>query len=149
MPNRSRHPAVVFALAFLPAIGACGDDAADAGDRDLVPVILDSVVGLVEPDELARLKASDDVILIDVRTEEEFSEGHIPGAWNMPIEDFDPASLPITEGRAIILYCRSANRSAKAAQMLSRAQGGKEVRHLAGGIKAWRNAGYQTTRSGE
>lgn len=83
--------------------------------------------------------ARGDVVLVDVRTPEEFGAGRLPGALNAPVETFDAASIPIEETRETILYCRSARRSEQAAQMLAEHTGGT-VRHLAGGIIAWEEA---------
>ena len=59
-------------------------------------------------------------IILDVRRVDEFAEGHIPGAINIPNEtigDTDPAQLPDKE-QAIYVYCRSGNRSKQAAGKL-------------------------------
>ena len=78
-------------------------------------------------------------ILVDVRTPEEFAAGHMPGAINMPLDDFDPAAVPMEDGRETILYCRSGKRSETAATLLA-AHTGASVRHLEGGIVAWEQA---------
>lgn len=58
-------------------------------------------------------------VIVDVRREDEFSEGHIPGAINIPNEtiESEPAALP-DKSQVIYLYCRSGNRSKQAAQKL-------------------------------
>ena len=59
-------------------------------------------------------------IILDVRTEEEFNEGHIPGAICIPNEeivDTRPAQLPDVD-QVILIYCRSGRRSKEAAQKL-------------------------------
>lgn len=89
--------------------------------------------------ELQTLIARGEVVLVDVRTPEEFGSGRIPGALNAPIETFDAASIPIEAERETILYCRSAGRSERAARMLAEHLGAT-VRHLEGGIIAWEEA---------
>lgn len=98
--------------------------------------------------ELASLIASGDVVLIDVRTPEEFAAGRLPGALNAPLQTFDPATIPIEQNRETILYCGSSRRSGIAAEQLS-AYLGTEVRHLEGGIAAWQQAGGEVIRSPE
>ncbi|MFN4294498.1 MAG: rhodanese-like domain-containing protein [Thermoflexales bacterium] len=78
--------------------------------------------------------------LIDVRTPEEFKSGHIPGAINIDVQVLARRLDDIPRDRAVVLYCRSGNRSSYAAQMLQRA-GYAEVYDL-GGIGDWRAAGY-------
>jgi rhodanese-related sulfurtransferase len=55
-----------------------------------------------------RLTGSKKVVLIDVRSHEEYGEGHIPGAINIPEEriSIDRARLPKDKSTAIIFYCR-------------------------------------------
>ncbi|MDY7096671.1 MAG: rhodanese-like domain-containing protein [Pseudomonadota bacterium] len=78
--------------------------------------------------------------LIDVRTPEEFDRGHIEGAELIPVDSFDPSELDLTDGRKVILYCRSGRRSATAARRLATHTGAPST-HLSGGIKAWEAAG--------
>lgn len=102
-------------------------------------------VAFISPAELSALIADGKVVLIDVRTPEEFAEARLAGALNAPLQTFDPASIPMEAlvaetGRETILYCRSSARSARAAALLAAQIKGK-VRHLEGGIIAWQEAG--------
>lgn len=68
----------------------------------------------------SRIDSGDDVIILDVRTEEEYLTGHIPGAILIPNEtigDKKPELLPELDAE-ILIYCRSGNRSAQAAKKL-------------------------------
>ena len=66
-----------------------------------------------------QMEQEQDYILLDVRTAEEFAEGHIPGAVNVPNESITeaPEALPEKEQR-IYVYCRSGNRSRQASDKL-------------------------------
>lgn len=68
----------------------------------------------------ARLDEDGSIILLDVRTQEEFDEGHIPGAVCLPNEDIS-ADMPIAfdKDAEILVYCRSGRRSAEAAEKLA------------------------------
>nr|WP_279639205.1 rhodanese-like domain-containing protein [Sphingomicrobium sediminis] len=85
----------------------------------------------------AMREATEPPIFIDVRTPEEYAEGHIPGARLMPLAEFDPAAL---DGEMVVLYCRSGRRSEEAAVRLA-AHRGETVAHMEGGIIAWEEAG--------
>ena len=78
-----------------------------------------------------------DYIILDVRREDEFAEGHIPGAINVPnegIQDTEPSELP-DKNQTIYVYCRSGNRSKQAASKLV-AMGYNNIIEF-GGIMDW------------
>ena len=91
--------------------------------------------------------------LIDIRESEELKEnGKIPGSVHAPrgmLEFYADASLPyhrpeFDKNEKIILHCASGGRSALAAATLKQ-MGYENVAHLDGGIKAWKEAGMDTT----
>ena len=83
--------------------------------------------------------------LVDVRTAEEYAEGHLPGAVNIDvnkpdfIEHITQNSEFNIQNSPVAVYCLRGSRSMKAATLL--AKEGKEVYNLAGGITAWKEAG--------
>ena len=82
-----------------------------------------------------------DVVLLDVRTPEEFKEGHIEGAVNIDQGQGDfiaKAKDLLPANKTIAIYCRSGRRSANAADKLA-SEGFKCV-NLKGGIIAWKEA---------
>ena len=84
----------------------------------------------------AQLDADEEIVLVDVRTPEEFAEGHIPGAVCVPNETIvDGAELPFGVDVKLFLYCRSGRRSAEAANKLA-AMGYTDVTDF-GGIINW------------
>jgi len=71
-------------------------------------------------DAKARMDSGDEIIILDVRTKEEYDAGHIKGAILVPNEtiiDEQPDLLPDLDAE-ILVYCRSGNRSAQAANKL-------------------------------
>ena len=87
-------------------------------------------------------EARPDAVLIDVRTPEEFAEGHVPGAENINLfdEDFAQRFAKFDKKETIYVYCRSGNRSTKAQQALKKL-GYTRVVNLKGGFLAWEAAG--------
>ena len=76
----------------------------------------------VDAKKFAELIADTNVFLLDVRTMEEYNEGHIKGAVNIDVmkADFEKkACAIIPEGKTVALYCRSGNRSKRAAAILA------------------------------
>lgn len=60
-------------------------------------------------------------LLLDVRTEGEYAEGHIPGAKNLPLQSLEGiASVAPAKDTPLFLYCRSGARSGQATSLLQR-----------------------------
>ncbi len=92
-----------------------------------------------------RLDAGEDLLLLDVRTAEDFvgEQGHIAGATNIALEDLGGQidTLGTDLERPIALVCRTDRRSAKAAALLTR-RGFAEVYVIQGGMTAWLAQGW-------
>jgi len=82
-----------------------------------------------------------EVVLIDVREPSEHAAERIPHARPGPLSAFAADELPESNGKRLVLYCKSGNRSRKAAQALF-AAGHREVYHLDGGLMAWERLGH-------
>jgi rhodanese-related sulfurtransferase len=91
----------------------------------------------LDPDQAVDLLRQGAAVLLDVREPEEWAAGHAPWAEPLPLGQVAPASVP--QDRPVIAICRSGNRSGKAADALAAA--GVQVHNLAGGMKAWAQAG--------
>ena len=86
----------------------------------------------------AELIADSSVVVLDVRTTDEFSEGHLAGAINIDVKQSDFLQRAVSllpKDKSIAVYCRSGRRSANACEQLS-GEGYKTV-NLKGGIMAW------------
>lgn len=92
--------------------------------------------------QFAKFISEDGVQLLDVRTPEEYNEGHLNNAININVfdDDFlDQASKNLDKNKPVAVYCRSGKRSADAAEKL--ASKGYKVTNLLGGIMAWTKDG--------
>jgi rhodanese-related sulfurtransferase len=126
----------------LPAAPVAG--AAPAVDAPLLAAFDAFIAGLPEgfstvksPDLNTEL-ASGGVLIVDVRTPEEYAEGHIEGAINIPVTELIPAlaqQLPDKAAKLVIM-CKSGHRGGMAMMALSML-GYTDVRNLAGGMNAW------------
>ena len=97
-----------------------------------------AAVQLVGADEaLSILDGDPDALLIDVRTESEFRSGYIEGAQLLPLDQLQArlGELPENKATPLVVYCRSGNRSATAADLLLKT-GYTQVYDL-GGIIDW------------
>lgn len=86
-----------------------------------------------------KFKSTEGAILLDVRTEEEVSEGTLPGAINIVYDKDFANKLGSLERKPVFVYCAGGVRSAKAAGILRNK--GFEVYDLEGGYNAWKKAG--------
>ena len=86
----------------------------------------------------------DNAIVLDVRTNAEFSDSFIPGAKNLDVGDADFKSkvIQFDKSKPCYVYCRSGIRSAKAMGMMQEI-GFTEVYNLEGGILAWEYKGFE------
>ena len=97
----------------------------------------------LEPDEVARGIAEGKILLVDVREPNETDVERYPEAIYMPMSEFDPSALPDPQGKQVVFACRSGNRSVTAS-LIAQDTGLPYNAHLAGGIKAWKEAGLPT-----
>ena len=95
-----------------------------------------------DPEGFAALIADTTVVVLDVRTAEEFKDGHIAYALNIDVKQNDfvkKALATLPKNKTVAVYCRSGRRSANAAGLL--AKKGYKCVNLYGGILAWIEAG--------
>lgn len=96
-------------------------------------------------DEVKSGLESGTIVLVDVREPDEVAAESIPGAVNVPLSTFNVAALPDPGDKTLVFSCRSGQRSQKAAAA-AQAAGVDLHRHMAGGILAWKEAGFDTDR---
>ncbi|TBR40466.1 MULTISPECIES: rhodanese-like domain-containing protein [Dyella] len=94
---------------------------------------------LARTELIQRQQAGQAPFLLDVRRADEFRDGHIEGALNVPVEQLSGryTALGVPRDREIVVYCVSGRRAAKAQEILE-ARGYTHVRLLDGSMNAWR-----------
>ena len=125
-------------ILFLSLISCQGGKNARAGKIETV-----SVESFAQ-----KLNDSSAVQLLDVRTHEEFEEGHLEGAINYNVKDanFENQIVALDKNKAVMVYCHSGHRSANAAEILE-SKGFSKIYNLDGGIMKWNAADKKTVRS--
>ena len=116
---------IPFLLSFLILSGCSTQQAANGYQQ----ITMDEAITLMEEEK--------DSIILDVRTQDEYSESHIPGAVNIPNETIGTDEIPELPDKEqlILVYCRSGNRSKQASEKLA-ALGYTNVKEF-GGINDW------------
>jgi len=86
-------------------------------------------------------------VIIDVRTEQEYAECHIPGSINIDFKskNFSNTMTAFDRGKTYLLYCATSRRSEEAVSML-RDLGFLEAYHIFGGLDEWIRKGYPVVR---
>ena len=122
-----RHALALTLFASLFALASCAEEKAAS-------------TAPVQPGELAAVLGQEDApLLLDVRTPEEFAQGHVPGARLVPVQELEArlGELDAYKARGVVAYCEVGGRAGKAAELL-RAHGFTNVRLLDGSMKRWR-----------
>ena len=127
------------------AAGCGGESAGEAAQETVAAP--SSAVTLVSPDDAHALVESGDVEVLDVRTPEEYAEGHLEGATNIDFyaSDFADQIAELDRDQEYVVYCRSGNRSSQATALMAE-QGFAAVNDVDGGIVAWEAAGLPVER---
>jgi phage shock protein E len=100
-----------------------------------------ALAGTVTPADVAQqLKAPKTApFLLDVRTAEEFADGRVPGAKNVPVGELQARLAEVPKDRPVVVYCHSGGRAALAARQL-RERGYANVSEMEGSLSAWQAA---------
>ena len=129
MQKRQLRTMIAVALVGVSTLAACTEGAGSSGRT------LDAAA-------FADLAESPGVVVLDVRTPEEFASGHLPDALNIDVSapGFAGRVAGLDTDTSYAVYCRTGNRSATAMQVMLDA-GIDSVAHLGGGVVAWAEAG--------
>ena len=127
---KKRFLSLLLVLPLLPLLASCGGGAAET-KAAYTQITQEEAKGMMDRDE--------NVIILDVREQNEYDTGHIPGAVLLPVGTIDAdsaAALIPAKDATLLVYCRSGNRSKTAA--LALAELGYSAVYEFGGIRTWR-----------
>ena len=128
-----RRFAIISALLLVPVLAYGCTSQLGATDQILEDVGVQDAFELIQ-----RNQGNQDFTIIDIRTPEEFDEGHIENAINIDFysETFKEDLDKLDKNKTYFIYCRSGNRSGRAMPIM-KVLGFKEVYNLSVGIKEW------------
>jgi adenylyltransferase/sulfurtransferase len=116
---------------ILLALFLCGASCNKPSNSDALTITVEEVHTILE--------RKDDVLLLDVRTPQEYDGelGHLPDALLIPVQELEARcdELQPYKNKEMVVYCRSGNRSARAAEFLTKK--GFKVRNMEGGMLKW------------
>ncbi len=127
-------PLIVLSIFVLVALG-CKNTSEDA------------TVELITVEEMDSLLKMEDVVLVDVRTPKEYTEGHIESAINIDFRDdnFEALIAKVDKSKPVAVYCGRGGRSGKCSAYMKKA-GFTKIYDLDGGITEWKFKGKKVTR---
>ena len=120
-----------MSVAFM-TIATAGEPAATAPASAAAAVAPMSQEALLEHQS----RHPDHLFVLDVRTPQEYAEGHVPGAVNVPYDQLASRLADIPKDKDVVLYCKSGRRAGIAAETLT-ANGYTRLSHLEGDMPAW------------
>ena len=91
----------------------------------------------VSVDEAYYIYKNEEMIILDVRTEQEYKEGHIPGAILIPLQELESRLDELDKEEKYLIVCRSGSRSAQASEILV-SNGFKHITNMQGGMLDWK-----------
>ena len=120
------------------ALAACGGGGSDTAVSEEIDVT--TLGDNIDVQTVAAIKDRDDVLVLDVREQWEYDEGHIPNVTLIPMNEIPNRLSEIPTDQEVVVTCRSGNRSGQVADFL-RQQGYTNVHNMSGGILDWQAAG--------
>ncbi len=126
----------IFAIVlFIITVLGSGADAKNAKHKD------------VNPGAFKRQIAKTQVIIVDVRTPDEYNAAHLENAKMIDFksDNFKDVITKLPKDIPLCIYCRSGNRSSKTMKILKQ-EGFLKVYNLKGGINAWQKKGLKTVQ---
>lgn len=94
--------------------------------------------------DLLGLMETNSVTLLDVRPEDEFAQGHLPGALNIPVEELERRLAELPSGQEIVAYCRGPYCVLSQEAVVALRTKGLRARRLDDGFPGWKAAGLPT-----
>jgi rhodanese-related sulfurtransferase len=117
--NRFR---LTFVISFVLILAACG--IGSEGYRN------------ISSDEAKKLIDNKEVVVLDVRTPEEYQDGHIPNALLVPLQELENKLNDLDKNEPYLVVCRSGSRSTKASEILT-SNSFTNIYNMTGGMNSW------------
>ena len=119
-----------------------------SGGLLLVPALKGATGGSLQPNDAVAKINREKAVVVDVREPEEYVKGHLVNAKNIPLSQFDERLPQVVKNKAlpVVLVCDKGARAVRA-QAQAKKLGFENAQALAGGMKAWREAGLPVTKA--
>lgn len=114
----------------------------------LVPSLKGMANGSLQPNDAVAKINREKAVIVDVREPEEYVKGHITNSKNIPLAQLDERLPQVAKNKAlpVVLVCEKGARAVRA-EAQAKKLGYEHAQALAGGMKAWRDAGLPVTKA--
>jgi rhodanese-related sulfurtransferase len=130
------YSAILVNILFMAIVSGCLSSTTPSEKAKYVDVSVQQGKEMIDNGE---------VFILDVRTQEEYNEGHIMGSILIPVDEFDSRLKELSRDKKILVYCRTGHRSLTASEKLGNS-GFTQLYNMKGGITEWKNAGYDVVK---
>ena len=145
MLRLSLSKTLLIGVALL-AVAGCAPASA-ATPPAVAPTAIANAAAAPLPDTIsvaeAAAKRDAGAFVLDVRTQDEWNEYHIPGSTLIPLDQLETRLSEVPRDKEVVVVCRSGNRSQPGRDVLKNA-GFTQVTSMSGGLKEWKAAGLPT-----
>lgn len=119
-----------------------------AGTMLLLPVLRGAAGGSLSAAAAVQLINREKAVVVDVCEPEEFAAAHVNGAKNLPLGQFEEKLTTLVKNKTVplVLVCAKGARAARA-EAMAKKLGYEKAQALAGGMKAWRDAGLPVEKA--
>ena len=119
-----------------------------SGGLLLAPILKGATGGSLQPNDAVAKINREKAVIVDVREPEEYVKGHLTNAKNIPLAQLDERLPQVVKNKAlpVILVCEKGSRAVRA-EAQAKKLGYAGAQALAGGMKAWRDAGLPVTKA--
>ncbi|HUV02376.1 MAG TPA: rhodanese-like domain-containing protein [Desulfobacteria bacterium] len=144
LPSCSRCAGISQGTYVIDASVTYGDEVVTAKHSIAITSTPDQTISVnIAVDEVNRLIASesDDIIVVDIRTKDEYDAGHIEGALSVPISELSNRTEEFNTSTKIVVYSANGSNSTIVCDILIK-NGSARVYNVVGGLDAWNESGY-------
>ncbi len=144
LPSCSACAGISQGTYFLDASVTAGDEVLTATHSIAITSKADTVIPVnVEVDEVKRWteNAEDEILIVDLRSDDDYNAGHVQGARSIPLENLTNQTAALNTSKKIVLYTADGSNSSSAGTLLVE-QGFDQVYPVIGGLDAWNESGY-------
>jgi rhodanese-related sulfurtransferase len=151
LPSCSKCAGIVQGTYFIDASVAYEDEVDEATHSIAITSTANTVIPVnVEVDEVKRWtdNADDEVVVVDLRSEDEYDAGHIKGARSIPLGNLTNQTAALNTSKKIVIYSADGSNSSVAGTLLME-RGFERVYPVIGGLQAWNESGYVMVTTAE